>query len=88
MPYEFYPVYEAISILHIHKYSQLFNFHHTSSELIEHLNVDNLHFTSNHASNFVPIEGTLNTDKEKISKLLDEAIAGTIPKRSNLYRGL
>jgi radical SAM superfamily enzyme YgiQ (UPF0313 family) len=56
--------------------------------LVEHINLEKLHFTSNHASNYVPIDGYLSRDKEQILKLLDEAIAGTIPKRTQFQRGL
>lgn len=59
-----------------------------TKELIQHIELDNLYFTSNHASNFVPIEGKLIKDKGTILKLLDEAIQGKIPKRSSLQRGL
>ena len=59
-----------------------------TKELIEHIELDQLHFTSNHASNFVPIEGMLCRDKAKILALLDEAIKGNIPKRKSTQRGL
>ena len=56
--------------------------------LIEHIELEQLHFTSSHASNFVPIEGKLCEDKAKILGLLDDAIKGNIPKRSASQRGL
>jgi radical SAM superfamily enzyme YgiQ (UPF0313 family) len=56
--------------------------------LVERINLENLHFTSNHASNYVPIDGYLNRDKEKILKLLNAAIEGEIPKRTQFQRGL
>lgn len=56
--------------------------------LVEHINLKHLHFTSNHASNFVPIDGVLGQDKEKILKVLDGAITGKIPKRNQAVRGL
>lgn len=57
-------------------------------ELVRHIELDNLHFTSNHASNYVPIDGWLRRDKANIVVLLDEAIAGEIPKRNVSQRGL
>lgn len=53
-----------------------------TKELIRHIELNDLHFTSSHASNFVPIDGILSKDKTKIVDLLDEAITGNIPKRS------
>ena len=38
--------------------------------LIEHLDVAPLHFTSNHASNYLPLKGGLPEDKEKFLKFL------------------
>lgn len=35
--------------------------------LIENLDVDPLHFTSNHASNYLPLKGGLPEDREKFS---------------------
>ncbi len=56
--------------------------------LVENINLENLHFTSNHASNYVPIDGYLSRDKAQILKLLDGAIDGSLPRRSNFQRGL
>lgn len=43
--------------------------------LVEGLNVDNCIFRSNHASNYVPLRGTLMKDKELILRQIDEGIA-------------
>ena len=56
--------------------------------LIEHLDVEPLHFTSNHASNYLPLKGGLPEDKEKFLNLLDEALAGKIRLRKTLNRGI
>ncbi len=56
--------------------------------LLEHLDVDPLHFTSNHASNYLPLKGGLPEDKEKFLHLLDEALAGKIRLRKTLNRGI
>ena len=42
--------------------------------LIEHLDVDPLHFTSNHASNYLPLKGGLPEDREKFLSLIDQAL--------------
>lgn len=57
-------------------------------ELVKNLQVADLHFTSNHASNYVSIDGVLPKDKETILHILDKAIAGNIPKRNSFQRGL
>ena len=56
--------------------------------LIEHLDVDPLHFTSNHASNYVPLKGGLPEDREKFLNILDQALAGKIRLRKTLDRGI
>lgn len=56
--------------------------------LIEHLDVDPLHFTSNHASNYLPLKGGLPEDKEKFLSLIDQALAGKIRLRKTLNRGI
>ena len=42
--------------------------------LLEHLDVDPLHFTSNHASNYLPLKGGLPEDREKFLAKLDRAV--------------
>ncbi len=42
--------------------------------LIEGLDLTNCVFRTNHASNYLPISGTLNTDKEAILKVLSDTI--------------
>ena len=56
--------------------------------LIEHLDVDPLHFTSNHASNYLPLKGGLPEDREKFLTLLDRALEGKIRLRKTLNRGI
>lgn len=43
--------------------------------LVENLNIDNCIFRSNHASNYVPLRGTLKKDKELILKQIDEGLS-------------
>jgi radical SAM superfamily enzyme YgiQ (UPF0313 family) len=56
--------------------------------LIEHLEVDPLHFTSNHASNYLPLKGGLPEDREKFLSMIDQALAGKIRLRKTLNRGI
>lgn len=56
--------------------------------LIQHLEVDPLHFTSNHASNYVPLKGGLPEDKDKFLSLLDQALQGDVALRNDAYRRL
>ena len=56
--------------------------------LIEHLDVDPLHFTSNHASNYLPLKGSLPQDREKFLSLIDQALEGKIRRRKTLNRGI
>jgi radical SAM superfamily enzyme YgiQ (UPF0313 family) len=45
-------------------------------------------FRTNHASNYLPLGGRLPRDRERIVELIDAAIAGRIPLRSERSRGL
>lgn len=56
--------------------------------LLENLSVDPLHFTSNHASNYLPLKGGLPEDRKKFLDQLDRAIAGDIQLRKTLNRGI
>ena len=56
--------------------------------LLEHLDVDPLHFTSNHASNYLPLKGGLPEDREKFLSLIDQALEGKIRLRKTLNRGI
>lgn len=56
--------------------------------LISNLNVSGMHFTSDHASNYLPLKGTLNEDREKLLSLIDGALDGTVDIRSEYSRGL
>lgn len=56
--------------------------------LIEHLDVDPLHFTSNHASNYLPLKGTLPDDREKFLAMIDSALGGKSRIRSEHSRAL
>jgi radical SAM superfamily enzyme YgiQ (UPF0313 family) len=56
-----------------------------TTELVRNIMVPNLHFTSNHASNYVPIEGILPRDRGAILAQLSKA-SETQPTRQ--FRGL
>lgn len=59
-----------------------------TGELIRNLDVSGMHFTSDHASNYLPLKGTLNEDREKLLGLIDGALHGTVGIRSERSRGL
>ncbi len=56
--------------------------------LVEGLTVDPLHFTSNHASNYLPLKGTLPQDREKFLEMIDRALSGKRHMRSENHRAL
>jgi len=56
--------------------------------LLELLEVEPLHFTSNHASNYLPLKGGLPEDREKFLSLIDQALEGKIRLRKTLNRGI
>lgn len=59
-----------------------------TAELIWNLEVSGMHFTSDHASNYLPLKGTLNEDRDKLLRLIDGAIGGKVAVRSEASRGL
>ncbi len=58
--------------------------------LVEQIELSGLHYTSNHASNYLPIKGTLKEDRARILAQLDEVLAAKDPAmlRDNAMRGL
>jgi radical SAM superfamily enzyme YgiQ (UPF0313 family) len=59
-----------------------------TAELIRHLEVQDMHFTSDHASNYLPLKGTLNQDRDRLLALIDGALSGTNAIRPDALRGL
>ncbi len=56
--------------------------------LVAGIEAEHLHFTSDHASNYLPLKGTLSKERDRMLKLLDGALAGTVDVRSEYQRGL
>jgi len=58
--------------------------------LVEHLDLTKCIFRTNHASNYIPIRGTLNQDKTRLLEILTETIeTGTTENlRPSYMRGL
>lgn len=57
--------------------------------LVENLDVDNCIFRSNHASNYVPLRGTLQKDKQLILKQIEEGLkVSDLLEEKELYRRL
>lgn len=56
--------------------------------LVEGLQISPLHFTSNHASNYLPLNGSLPEDREKFLQMIDHALGGKGHIRSEFSRAL
>ena len=59
-----------------------------TAELIRNLDVSGMHFTSDHASNYLPLKGTLCEDRERLLGLINGALEGNVAIRSEGSRGL
>ena len=59
-------------------------------ELVRQIELSGLHYTSNHASNYLPIKCTLKEDRDATLAMLDEIIRKEDPSvlRPDIYRGL
>jgi len=56
--------------------------------MIEHFHLDKCIFRSNHASNYLPIKATLNHDKERLLKEIDNALKNPKGLRPEFLRAL
>ena len=57
-------------------------------DIIKGLNLCKTIFRSNHASNYLPLEGRFPQDKERLLKILEHGIKGEINLRPEFMRGL
>jgi len=59
-------------------------------QVFENITADNLKFVGTHASNYLPITGTLQRDKEKMIKMVDDVLKNRDERliRPNSMRGL
>lgn len=56
--------------------------------ILRHIDSDGSVFRSNHASNYLPLKGTLNRDREALIAQIDKALAGEIRFRRAVELGL
>jgi radical SAM superfamily enzyme YgiQ (UPF0313 family) len=56
--------------------------------MVENLSVENCVFRSNHASNYVPLKGTLSKDKDLILSQIEEGLKMSGLEEKDLYRRL
>lgn len=56
--------------------------------MFEHTDLTQGMFHANHASNYLPIKARLPRDKETILHLIDEALAGRVSLKPEMYRAL
>lgn len=59
-----------------------------TKEMVKNINIDNCVFRSNHASNYVPLRGTLSQDKELILTQIEEGLKMSGLEEKDLYRRL
>lgn len=56
--------------------------------LLENIHYGPIHFTSDHASNYLPLKGTLPDDTARMTAAIDSALAGDTPMRPEWMWGL
>lgn len=56
--------------------------------LLEHITYGPIHFTSDHASNYLPLKGTLPQDAPAMISAIESALSGDLAIRSEWQRGL
>lgn len=57
-------------------------------ELIKNIDIPECVFRSNHASNYIAINGTLPYDKQKLLNMLDEVLTGDFVYKDEVFRSL
>ncbi len=55
---------------------------------LEHIDSPGSVFRANHASNYVPLKGTLNEDRDDLCRLLTDALEGRLPMKDDRFRAL
>ncbi len=56
--------------------------------IIENIETERTIFRTNHASNYLPLEGILSRDKRKLVAIIDQALKGEILLKPEFFRGL
>ena len=56
--------------------------------IIENIETERTIFRTNHASNYLPLEGILSRDKKKLVEIIDQALSGEILLKPEFFRGL
>jgi radical SAM superfamily enzyme YgiQ (UPF0313 family) len=56
--------------------------------MLEHVNLSNCVFRSNHASNYLPLKGVLNRDRDALVSLIERGLATPAMLRPEYLRGL
>jgi radical SAM superfamily enzyme len=56
--------------------------------IIENIETERTIFRTNHASNYLPLEGILSRDKKKLVEVIDQALRGKILLKPEFFRGL
>ena len=56
--------------------------------IIENIETERTIFRTNHASNYLPLEGILSRDKKKLIQIIDQALSGKILLKPEFFRGL
>ena len=57
-------------------------------EILQGLELKQTIFRSNHASNYLPLEGVLPKDKGRLLEIIESAINGDVRLRPEFFRGL
>ena len=56
--------------------------------IIRNIKTEKTIFRTNHASNYLPLEGILSRDAQKLVAIIDQALSGKIPLKPEFFRGL
>ena len=56
--------------------------------ILQHIDSDGSVFRSNHASNYLPLKGTLNRDRDALIEQIDKALSGEVRFRRAVELGL